>query len=106
MPRWILIDYNTGFIWGDSADFNGRIFTGSAVDYAKALDVSLGNVGRTYDESGWQRKVQGYDVYRADVKGSDAVATVTDGQDSDQIAAVVRDCTYCGFISFEDPQED
>lgn len=44
----------------------------------------------------------GYDVYRADINGSDAVPVVQDGQDRETIEAVERDCEYVGFIRCEE----
>ncbi len=99
MARYILIDNYTGYIWGDSADLDGA-FSGNALDFAAALDASLGNHGRTYTEqsrpdAGSQ---SGYHVYRADIDGSDAVTVVHDGQDQATIDAVTGTCRYEGFI--------
>ncbi len=102
MARYILIDNNSGYIWGDSADLNGAIFpTDYPVEYAKALDASLGETDRTYEFSSYNPRssVSGYHVYRADINGSDAVATVWDGQDQATISAVEASCDYVGFIA-------
>lgn len=101
MARYILIDNHTGYIWGDSADLSGKIFAGTALEFAKALDESLGEYDRAYEEqsranSGNQT---GYHVYRADIDGSDAVTVVHDGQDQETIDAVVSACRYDGFIA-------
>ena len=40
----------------------------------------------------------GYHVYRADVRGSEAVPVVQDGQDQDTINAVMELCDYVAFI--------
>lgn len=114
MPRFILIDNYTGYIWGDSADLDGKVFvpTGmptfgsamvenAALEYAAALDASTGTHGRTYDTCNRHDLASnetGYHVYRADVNGSDAVALVHDGQDQETIDAVVRDCQYVTSI--------
>lgn len=101
MARYILIDNYSGFIWGDSADLNGKIFAGTALEFAKALDESIGGECRTYEEqSGPNASSQtGYHVYRADIDGSDAVTIVHDGQDQATIDAVIESCRYEGFIA-------
>ena len=48
MSRYILIDNNSGYIFGDSADLNGKHYVGTPEEYAAALDRSVGEVGRTY----------------------------------------------------------
>ena len=103
MARYILIDNYSGFIWGDSADLDGAIFSGNAMDFAAALDASLGEHGRTYTEQSRPdaSNQTGYHVYRADVDGSDAVTIVHDGQDQATIDAVTRSCRYEGFIASE-----
>lgn len=100
MARYILIDNNSGYIFGDSADLDGRIFEGSALEFAKALDEHIGGEPREYVEHRAypSTTASGYHVYRADVNGSDAVTVVWDGQDQETIDAVVRDCRYEGFI--------
>ena len=108
MARYILIDNNSGYIWGDSADLEGKIFNGTPVEFAKALDESLGAYGREYDELSFSQHrndiTSGYRVYRADVRGSEAVAVVQDGQDQDMIDAVERDCAELCFISIRDAE--
>lgn len=99
MARYILIDNHTGYIWGDSADLNGQIFTGTALEFAKALDESLGEHGRSYEEVSRLDGRSGYSVYRADINGSDAVNVVFDGQDQETIEAVERDCQHLGYIA-------
>ena len=106
MARYILIDNNSGYIWGDSADFAagrpGEI--NSPIDAARILDESLGEFGRRYVEMRHNPRTTatGYDVYRADINGSDAVPVVQDGQDPDTIAAVEHECEYVGFIRCEE----
>lgn len=101
--RYILIDNYSGFIWGDSADLNGKIFAGTALEFARALDASLGDHGRTYEEQSRPNASNqtGYHVYRADIDGSDAVMIVHDGQDQATIDAVTESCRYEGFIASE-----
>lgn len=99
MARYILIDNGSGYIFGDSADLDGKIFTGSPVEFAAALDASIGEHGRAYEEAtDLASNETGYRVYRADVGGSDAVPTVTNGQDQEMIDAVERDCRYVTTI--------
>ena len=103
MARYILIDNNSGYIWGDSADLNGRIFNGTPTEYAKALDESVGAFDREYEtHSRAPSGASGYHVYRADVDGSEAVPVVHDGQSQDEIGAVERDCKYVCFIETKD----
>ena len=101
MSRYILIDNCSGYIFGDSADLNGRIFTGTPTEYAAALDASIGERGRVYEEvsrHALANNETGYHVYRADVNGSETVTVVWDGQDQETIDAVVRDCEYVTTI--------
>jgi len=96
MDRYILIENNSGFIFGDSADLDGRTFTGTAVEFARALDDSIGAHGRDYALTHNPHDTStGYHVYAA----TDAIPTVSDGQDSETIEAVERDCAYVGFIA-------
>ena len=117
--RIILIDKDSGYIWGDSADLDGGIFQLTESDwdqigpryptaddwalaFARALDTSLGEHGRTYvmqSPDAARNGVSGYMAYRADVGGSDAVATIFDGQSREVIEAVERDCEQIGFIA-------
>lgn len=120
MPRIILIDAHTGYIWGDSADLDGRVFTedlahemypdlrtdtvtGFAYAFVSALDSSLGETGRLYSmrQSPKSHGDSGYVVYRADINGSEAVPVVHDGQDKETIRAVEENCLCLGFISYE-----
>jgi hypothetical protein len=97
MARYILIDNFTGFIFGDSADLDGSIFSGTPAEFAAALDTSIFQPGRTYEEvprASVASDETAYHVYRADVGGSEAVTVVHDGQDQETIAAVERDCDY------------
>lgn len=115
MARYILIDNCSGYIWGDSADLDGKIWSGdytndhgelanddSPIGFARALDKSVGqNCRLTYEEvprRALASNEAGYHVYRADINGSDAVMTVQDGQDQEMIEAVERDCKYVTTI--------
>lgn len=107
MPRYILIDNCSGYIWGDTADYNGKMANAQRqslgpVEAARELDeLVVGCYGREYEEVSRYTLASnetGYHVYRADVRGSDAVPTVTDGQSGEQIADVERECEYVTTI--------
>jgi hypothetical protein len=102
MARYILIDSNSGYIFGDTADFNGKIYNPeSPTDAARELDRLFQQIpDRSYVEhdNPPHDNRTGYHVYRADVNGSDAVTTVTDGQDQEMIDAVEADCEYVCFV--------
>jgi hypothetical protein len=100
MSRFILIDNSSGYIWGDSADLDGKIFSGTPMEFAAALDAHIGVHGRTYEEVGHHALASnetGYHAYRADVGGSKAFPVVQDGQDREMIAAAL-DCEYVTTI--------
>jgi len=105
MARYILIDNCSGYVAAASADLNGKIFAGEPLEFAAALDASLGKPGLGYEECSAHAlgaigsthaavRVSGYHVYRADVAASEAVPIVQDGQDQETIEAVARDCEY------------
>ena len=99
--RYILIDNNSGFIFGDSADFAAgrQSDIDGPVDAARMLDESIGVHGRRYvlhDHA--SAFATGYHVYYADIDGSEAVPVVQDGQDQDTIDEVERRCDYVGFV--------
>lgn len=101
MPRFILIDRASGYIFGDTADFAANLAIPTAVEAARCLDETNGVLGRSYrytprrpDGTSWV----GYSVYRADIDGSEAVPVVMDGQDQDTIEAVEACCQFAGFV--------
>ncbi len=101
MARYILIDNASGYIWGDSADLSGKIFAGSPIEFARALDESLGFYDGEYEvctRSEVASNETGYHVYRADVGGSEAVSAIVDGQSREMIEAVTNDCEYVTTI--------
>ena len=100
MAHYILIDQNSGYIWGDSADIDGKIVTGTPCEVAKVLDESIGGLDQPLEyEETYQTDVNAtYDVYRADGYGSEQIAVIQNGQDADTINAVVRDCKYVTSI--------
>lgn len=98
MARYILIDNFSGYVWGDSADLDGRIFVGTPIEFALALDAHIGGEqGHTYEECGKRclaSNETGYQVFRADINGSDAVPVVRDGRQQKTIEDIVRSCEY------------
>ena len=102
MARYILIDNNSGYIFGDTADFAAgrQSDMQSITDAARLLDESNGEHGRSYVEHHHNPRTttSGYDVYRADIDGSEAVPLVHDGQDQATIDQVEKLCRYEGFV--------
>ena len=95
MTRYILIDSNSGYIFGDSADFAAGNSDLTPTEAARLMDESIGEHGREYRElSSVPRDTRtGYAVYRAE-----AVPVVQDGQDREMIEAVERDCEFVAFV--------
>ncbi len=112
--RLILIDNNSGFIFGDTANYrlggldewrdnnsdsNSEIGSLSLLA-ARLVDDSIGEHGREYEfityDPGDTRT--GYFIYRADINGSEALPVVTDGQNQETTDAVHRDCRFEGFV--------
>lgn len=100
MPRYILIDANSGYVFGDTADLGGRdAQPESIVEAARLVDeAETGVRDRAYEEVSRLEGRTGYLVYRADVDGSEAVPVVVDGQDPAVIAAVETKCRYVGSV--------
>jgi len=101
MPRFILIDNGSGFIFGDTGDLDGAARDETPLEAVARLDTSVGAHGRSYEEVsryGMASNETGYHVYRADVRGSEAVPLVDDGQDQETIDSIVRDCEYVTTI--------
>lgn len=113
MPRFILIDNYSGYVYGDTAALpahriNGRPITQSDLTgdegpllAAEWMDEAEGIAhGRTYERR--QRASGdecGYRVYRADIAGSDAIGAIRDGQDQVMIDAVLNDCPFECFVA-------
>jgi hypothetical protein len=102
MARYILIDDASGYIWGDTADIDGRNRADieDPTEAARVLDESLGERGRLYEDVSRLDERSGYRVYRADVRGSEQVPNIIDGQDQEMIEAVERDCEYVTSVAF------
>jgi hypothetical protein len=110
MARYILIDNCSGYIWGDSADLDGKIFNGTPLEFAAALCHSVdpsAAATTTYEDTSRYALASneaGFHVYRADINGSEAIPVVQDGQDKEMIAAVERDCSYVTTIRCGDTE--
>jgi hypothetical protein len=105
MPRYILIDSNSGYIWGDSGDIDGPARDEAPIDAARRLDESLREYGRIYTEVNAHEldgNQSGYRVYCADVDGSEAVPLVVDGQNPETIREVKELCRYVTSIRIDD----
>src|SRR5690606_29312658 len=94
MPRYILIESNTGRIWADTADLPGWSESDQEpIAAARLIDERVGVPGREYELFRSERSApdgSGYHVWRADVAGRETLPVVTDGQDREMIAAVER----------------
>lgn len=78
--RYILIDSNSGFVWGEAqAD--------SLTDAARAVDIEAnGRAADAYEELGSNPRDSSSYYIAYNANGSDI--TIDDGQDQDQIDAV------------------
>lgn len=95
MARYILIDRASGYIFADTAQLDAFDHSaGTPAEAAQALDAELKNMPADYVVTSRHDDAAIYDVYRADVRGSDAVPAIHDGQDQEMIEAVERDCDY------------
>lgn len=105
MARFILIDNCTGYIFGDTADINGRfVACESPIEAARVVDESIGEHGRSYEDvSRLASNETGYQVYRADVDGK-AIPAVFDGRDAATIEAVERGCKHVAAILCSRPE--
>ena len=108
MARYIFIDHNSGYIWGDSVDIDGKIVTGTPVEVAAALDASLEEDPAlfTYWQTHKSDPERTYDVYRADIGGSEVIGTIHDGTDQETIEAVLRDCEYVTSIARKEESDE
>lgn len=115
MARYILIDNCSGYIWGDTADVGGKALslgTGDEdiVAACRTIDTDVGDHGRDYEILSRTNTLAlagnetGYLVYRADVRGSEQVAVITDGQDQEMIDAVSRDCELVAVVKCSDAE--
>jgi hypothetical protein len=108
MARFILIDNDSGYIWGDTldlplnaSDLSGMDWREAAETAARALDQHIGGAReRTYvvEERNPADTSTGYHVYRVDVRGSDVIGAVFDGQDQETIDAVTEQGEYFAYV--------
>src|SRR5690606_28074603 len=107
MPRYILIENNSGYNWPDTPDLAPQSESGQQpVDAARLIDEHTGAPGREYElfrSSLSAPDGSGYHVWRADVAGRETLPVVIDGQNREMIAAVERDCEYVGYIRIAEP---
>ena len=93
MPRYVLIDRETGYV-GDTADFADYEQPGLTPQRAaQLLDVSLHEVPNMYRETERTAANATYDVFRADINDSETVP-VFEGPDREIIDAIERGCEY------------
>lgn len=109
MPRYIIIDNCSGYIFADSADLPAAKLEGSSLTplkFVRAFDATQGVLGREYVATArLGANETGYRVYRADVRGSEAVPVAHDGQDQEAIDAVERDCELVITLRCEEADE-
>lgn len=98
MARFIIIDVNSGYIFGDTADFAANQPSEITPEEAcMLLDASLMQPGGHYVRCDERSSCATYLVYRADIAGGEAIPVVTDGQDRETIEAVEDFCSLvCG----------
>lgn len=106
MPRFILIDADTGYVFGDTADLSGlNVNPESATEAARLIDTMvIGEHGRIYSEVS-RRALNGrtgYLVYRADDGSNWPVPAVIDGQDPETIAAIEQNCEFVAAVLCQD----
>ena len=112
--RLILIDNNSGLIFGDTANYllarlndwrennsdNNSDTARLSLMAARLLDDTIGEHGREYGFINYDPcdTRTGYLIYRADIDGSDALPVVTDGQKQEMIHSVKSACRLEGFV--------
>lgn len=103
MTRYIIIDRNTGYIFGDTADRwwkmdephpVGPLEAALSLDNALYIDTD----GMSYDCTHRHDARATYDVFSADVDGDDTFPTVWDGQNQETINAVHESCRFITSI--------
>jgi len=99
MERYILIDANSGFIFGDTLDpwwRLGESMPTDPIDAVKSLDRSLliDNDEFEYGETSRHDPFATFYVYRS----GDSFPHIQDGQDQGLIDAVCRDCLFLAAI--------
>lgn len=101
MPSFIILDVDSGYIWGDTRDVGGKsVSFDSIVDACRAINESVGNFDFNYNEVPQLSSKCGFKVYRVDINGSEAVPVIHDGQDDETIASVDRNCDFVGYVEY------
>jgi hypothetical protein len=114
MARYFLIDNHSGYIFADSADFEGAVWKSyangideqfiEAARFAAEFDASIGEHGRVYE---WipdpRSDVTGYHVYVA--RSNTDPAIVDDGQDQEVIDSTLQYCDCIGFLRARPAQQ-
>jgi hypothetical protein len=106
MARFILIDDDSGYAFGD---FTTSLANASEalIEAARATDANIGAPAREYavHHARPSGQVTGYHVYRVDVNGSEVVGSLVDGQDREYIDAVTSQGVHVGFVECLAPVE-
>ena len=110
MPRYILIDHDTGYVWGDTGDLDGPARQETPLEAARRLDLAYGETDRAYTEHAPDYRppslrfgaaspaTSAYHVYRADLDGSEVVPIIWDGQSREAIEAVEALCRKVAVV--------
>ena len=94
MARYILINRHTGYIFADTAVLAGWDGDMPPSDAGRLVWAGLKEPPHTYAETSPHDASATFDVYRADIDGSEAVPVVWDGQDQETIETVRRECRF------------
>ncbi|TGD91905.1 hypothetical protein [Methylobacterium nonmethylotrophicum] len=98
MPRYIIIDRNSGYIWGDSADFGaGRHRSLDPILACRLLDESMREPRREYEEVSHDDDRATYDVYE-DTGTGEAIPVILEGRDKETINTVISSCKRVATI--------
>ena len=101
MARFIIIDNCSGYVFVDTGDLDGAARDETPLEAVARFDATIGAGGRSYEEMArgeLRSNETGYHVYRADVRGAEAIPLVDDGQDQQLIESVERECQYITTI--------
>jgi hypothetical protein len=112
MARYILIDNDSGYIFGDTADINGECLNLGTSDEdiigaCRAFDETIQAQGRRYavlshsNIRALASNESGYLVYRSDINGSDQMTSIC----QETIEAVERDCRLVAVVRCADEAE-
>jgi hypothetical protein len=98
--RYILIDHESGYVFGDTGELSGAFLAMTPAEAAQSLDNSLGEFGRVYSEHApGERIIVGpgsalYHVYRAPPE----MPPVDDGTNPRQIDLVDQLCVLVAKV--------